>query len=84
MELEKLQKYAKKASKKEIIVLDGLKRYFKGQCSLGYVSEQAKIPLRALMDFMQMLPVPYNWDSADAEDGLRKISEIRSMLKVAS
>lgn len=80
MELEKLHEYAKTASRKELKVLDKLENYYKGKCSLGYVSEQAGVPLRALMDFMQKYKLPYYWDASDAKEGLKKISEIHATL----
>lgn len=80
MEVGKLEKYAKTAFKKELRVLRELERYYKGECSLGYASKQAGIPLRALMDFMQKYELPYFWDSRDSKEGLKRLSEIRAAL----
>ena len=75
-----IEKYAKTASERELRVLRALVRYYKGECSLGYASEQAKIPLRAMMDFMQKYDLPYFWNSRDSGEGLKKVSKIRRNL----
>jgi len=75
-----IEKYAKTASERELNILRVLVQYYKGECSLGYASEQAKIPLRAMIDFMQKHELPYFWDSRDSGEGLRKISKIRRSL----
>lgn len=80
MALEKLQRYARTASKKELNVLDRLENYYRGEYSLGYVAEKANMPLRALMEFMQKYELPYYSDVSDAEKGLERISKIRSTL----
>lgn len=80
MALEKLQRYARTASKKEVKVLDTLENYYRGEYSLGYVTEKVNMPLRALMEFMQKYELPYYSDSSDAKEGLKRISMIRSTL----
>lgn len=80
MALEKLQRYARTASKKEVMVLDTLENYYRGEYSLGYVAEKVNMPLRALMEFMQKYELPYYSDASDAKEGLKRISMIRSTL----
>jgi len=80
MALEKLQRYAKTASKKEAKVLDSLTNYYRGEYSLEHVAKTANMPLRAVMEFIQKHGLPYYSDASDTEEGLRRISEIRSTL----
>lgn len=80
MALEKFQRYARTASKKEVKVLDTLENYYRGEYSLGYIAEKVNMPLRALMEFMQKYELPYYSDSSDAKEGLKRISVIRSTL----
>lgn len=80
MALEKLQRYAKTATKKEVEVLDSLEAYYKGKCSLGSAAETVNMPLRAVMEYMQKHRLPYLSNASDAKEGLRRISEIRSTL----
>ena len=68
MAIGKMQRYAKVASRREVEILDSLKEYYRGKWSLG----------RALMDYMQKHKLPYYSDRSDSEDGLKKVSEIRS------
>jgi len=80
MALEKLQRYAKTASKRELKVLDSLADYYRGEYSFGHVAEAVDMPLRAVMEFMQKYSLPYYSDASDAQEGLTRISEIRSTL----
>ena len=80
MALGKLQKYAKIATKKEVDLLDSLEDYYRGRGSLVHAAETVNIPARALMDYMQKHKLPYYSDASDAEEGLKRISEIRSAL----
>ncbi|OFX15474.1 hypothetical protein A3K71_05565 [archaeon RBG_16_50_20] len=80
MALEKLQRYARAASKKEAEVLDSLADYYRGDYSLGHVAETVNMPLRAVMEFMQRYRLPYYSDASDTEEGLRRISKIRSTI----
>jgi len=78
--VEKLQKYAKKASKKQLRLLMVLEGYYEDQYSLGYAAKRARVPLRGLMEFMQKYALPNYSDVSDAENGLKKISKLRSQL----
>jgi len=80
MALEKPQRYAKTAFKMELKFLDGLTTYYRGESSLGHVAEAVDMPLRAVMEFMQKHKLPYYWDASDSQEGLRRISELRSSL----
>jgi len=80
MALKKLQRYAEDASKMEREVLDSLTNYYQGKYSLGHVAETVDMPLRAVIEFMRKYKFPYYSDSSDAEEGLKRISEIRSSL----
>jgi hypothetical protein len=79
MAIGKMQRYAKVASRREVEILDSLKEYYRGKWSLGRAAEAANIPTRALMDYMQKHKLPYYSDRSDSEDGLKKVSEIRSV-----
>ena len=74
MALGKLERYAKSASKKEAGILEGLEEYYQGRCSFGYAAKTAGVPIRALMDYMQKQELPYYSDTADARDGIKRIS----------
>ena len=80
MALEKPQTYAKSASRLELRVLESLTGYYRGEYSLGYAAETVEMPLRAIVEFMQNHQLPFYSDSADAEEGLRRVSKIRSTL----
>jgi predicted DNA-binding protein YlxM (UPF0122 family) len=80
MALGKLEKYAKTATQKETKLLDSLAKYYRGDYSLGYMAEKVHMPLRAVMEFMQKHRLPYYSDSTDTEEGLRRITEIRTTL----
>lgn len=62
------------------MALDALENYYRDEYSLGYAAEKINMPLRALMEFMRKYELPYYSDSSDAEEGLKRISMIRSML----
>ncbi len=80
MAVEKVRRYAKSASKREVRVLDSLGNYYRGECSLGHAAEEVDMPLRAVMESMQKYRLPYYSDASDAKQGLKRISEIRSTL----
>ena len=69
MAIGKMQRYAKVASRREVEILDSLKEYYRGKWSLGRAAEAAN---------MQKHKLPYYSDRSDSEDGLKKVSEIRS------
>lgn len=81
MAVERLQrKYAKAASKREEGILEGLESYYSDEYSLGYLAEQLRMPLRALMEFMEKHQLPYYSDAEDRKKGLKKVGMIRSTL----
>ncbi len=73
-----MKKAARQASMKEARILKGLESYYKGECSLGYVADRLRMPLRALMEFMIKNELPQYWQEEDRIRGLEKLSEIRS------
>jgi len=78
MALEKLRKYSKITSRKELELVNSLVSYYRGERSLGHAAEPVNMPLRAVMEFMQRYGLPYYWDASDTEVDLRRISKIRS------
>lgn len=78
MALARVKKAARQASMKEARILKGLESYYKGECSLGYVADRLRMPLRALMEFMIKNELPQYWQEEDRIRGLEKLSEIRS------
>lgn len=80
MALNKIQRSARAASKKEKKLLDSLEKYYKGDCSLEYAAGAAHMPLRAVLEFMRKNKLPYYSDEIDRVEGLTKISAIRSTI----
>ncbi len=47
---------------------------------MGYAAKTAGVPVRAMMDYIQKHELPYYTGVSDGEEGLRKVSQIRSSL----
>lgn len=80
MATQKVTRLTKTASSKEANILEGLESYYKGECSLGYVAQKLRIPLRDLMGFTTKQRLPHYWAEEDAKRGLKRISDLRSAL----
>jgi len=72
-----VKRIAQESDEKHMKILDSLEEYYRGDVTIGYIAEKARIPLRAIIEFMRAHRLPYDSSERDREEGLKKISAMR-------
>lgn len=72
-----VKKQAEEASELHSRILDGLERYYQSDITFGLLAEMLRMPVRALVEFMQRHKLPYKGGEGDRERGLAALAQIR-------
>lgn len=72
-----VKKQAEEASELYIRILDGLERYYRSDITFGLLAETIRVPVRSLIEFMQIYKLPYKGGEGDRERGLEALAKVR-------
>lgn len=68
---------AEEASDLYARILDGLEEYYGSDMTFGLLAEKTRMPVRALIEFMQRYRLPYKGGEGDRERGLATLASMR-------